>query len=283
MVFLHAITFDSREIIVISINIFLNLFSVKNQVKLTCDAKSWGEKRHRGIPKFWSRFGGMPSLKGLTVLDLGCGDGHLSIAMAEKGAKKVVGIDIADSIIFKKNYLRQHFPKLIGKVEFACLDLGDYDQENSFDLIVSRDTFEHILDLKGVLREISNRLNPSGRLYAGFGPLWNSPYGGHRRMKMRIPWGHLLLPERVIIKRVNSFRKEKISSIQDLGLNKLALRDYRKLFEESDLKVIFWKVNHGDRFLSRLFSILAKLPLLEEYFSHDMYVILEKDNTFLRF
>ncbi len=241
------------------------------------DSESWYEKRRRGIPLFWKRLGGIPSFNGLTVLDLGCDNGNMCFFIAKQGAKRVIGIDInAGSISFAKKKLEEQ-PKFKDKIEFICGELQKYNPGMKFDIIVSRDTFEHIINFNDVLNEVVRRLKPKGRLYVGFGPLWNSPYGGHGRMKMPIPWGHVLLPEKVLLKWVNLFYSKKFDSIEEMGLNRLALRDYeRLLLKNPSLKTIYWKVNHGDRFLSRLFAKIARIPLLREYFSHDLYAVLEK-------
>jgi len=246
-------------------------------MKLKDDAESWNERRRRGISKFWSRLVGRPSFDGLTILDLGCGSGYLSLDMASDGADKVVGIDIdAESISYAQRKLRE-FPELSDKVEFLCMDLKGYDPRENFDLIVSRDALEHILNLETFLTEVIKRLKPRGRLYVGFGPLWNSPYGGHRRMKMPIPWGHIIFPEKMLLKWVNLFYDDKFKSIREIGLNKLSIRDYKKLLlGNPDLKVIYWKVNHEDRFISRFFAKLVQISFLEEFFSHDIYAVFEK-------
>jgi len=250
-------------------------------VNLKDHDESWNERRKRRISKFWLRLGGKPPLEGMTILDLGCGGGYLSLDMASNGASKVIGIDIdADSISYARRKLKA-FAELSDKVAFLCMDLKEYDPREKFDLMVSQDAFEHILNLETLLPEIIKRLKPGGRLYVGFGPLWNSPYGGHRRMKMPIPWGHVIFPEKMLLKWVNLFYDKKFHSIMEMGLNKLSVRDYKKLLLENPaLRVKYWKINHEDRLISRIFAKLAQVPFLEELFSHDIYAVLEKVKGF---
>lgn len=41
----------------------------------------------------------LPNLLGKSILDLGCGYGHNCIEFVEKGATKVVGIDISEKML----------------------------------------------------------------------------------------------------------------------------------------------------------------------------------------
>src|ERR1700683_4583507 len=58
----------------------------------------------------------IPKLSGDTVLCLGCGTGEECAHVASLGAKKVVGIDIADGLI---EYARKSYPQL----EFQVMDM----------------------------------------------------------------------------------------------------------------------------------------------------------------
>jgi SAM-dependent methyltransferase len=145
----------------------------------------------------------------------------------------------------------------------------------AFDYIVSFSAFEHIIELDKVLDAMKNNLKSKGRIYVGFGPLWNSPFGDHRRTKTIIPWGHLLFSESLLITKLNLFREKKINSIYDLGLNKLSLSDYRRMFRNSGLQVKNFKINVSDNFISKIFSVIRKIPFLEEYFTHNIYCIWE--------
>jgi SAM-dependent methyltransferase len=232
-------------------------------------------------PKFWSRFDN-PSMTGKSLLDVGCGHGSLCIDAALAGADRVVGIDLdSERVAFAQANLEQNYPQLRERVTFVDIALEDYPLEG-FDAIVSKDSFEHIIDLDGVLAEMKRRLAPGGRIYSGFGPLYNSMYGGHGRIHnytYHIPWLHVILPDVLLLKLVNRHRDEHVYSIHDLGLNKLALHDYRRIIYGAGLNVVMFEVNHSKNKISQLFSLLRTFPFLEEYFSHNIYCILERPAT----
>ncbi|MCO6449431.1 MAG: class I SAM-dependent methyltransferase [Caldilineales bacterium] len=235
----------------------------------------------RGIsdnPRFWKRFGGLPDIAGARVLDVGCGHGSLCIYLAQNGASRVAGVDLNEGLInFAAANLTANFPEVAQQVEFFCLDLHDYPPE-TFDLAVSKDSFEHVLDLPGLLSEIEKRLRPGGRLYAGFGPLYSSPYGDHDavRQRVRLPWAHLFMGDQGVIDHVNCRRRQPISRISELGLNQLSLADYRRIFAESGLIVRWFRTNRSERWSGRLLAGLSRLPGLAEYFTFNIYCILEK-------
>jgi cyclopropane fatty-acyl-phospholipid synthase-like methyltransferase len=239
---------------------------------------------------YWTRMGGKPSFKGASVLDVGCGLGSLCVDVALSGAEKVVGLDTESRLIdFANENVRQNHPELIGKLVFQDLDLKDYDAMK-FDYIISKDSFEHIMDLKGMLIEMKKHLKPRGQIYAGFGPLYNSPLGHHRRIMTFLrwrafPWGHLFEKESTIMARMNLFRAQggnvftykngELHSIRDLGLNMLSLAEYRSAFQASGLKMVRFKVNQSKNLLSRIFFWMHVFPPLEEYLTHNIYCIME--------
>lgn len=228
--------------------------------------------------KFWQRFTIKPNFNNASVLDVGCGHGRICIDIAGLGADKVVGLDIDSARIkFARENLHTNYSYYSNIVCFECVDLKDYDLEAKFDYIISKDSFEHIINLDSMLVEMSKRLKKGGRIYIGFAPLYNSPFGDHKRTEAFIPWGHLIIPESILLKRISRKRGKKIEFIKDLGLNKLSLKEYRKLFDNSGLSIIYFQVNCGNNPIMKLFSLLRKIPGLEELFSYNIYCILQKD------
>lgn len=227
------------------------------------------------IPKFWSRLGEEPPFEGLKVLDIGCGHGSLCVDVASKGAKKVVGIDINEGLInFARENVLRNYPHLKSILEFQCCDIADLDGE--FDIMLAYASFEHILNLDKAFDEMKKKLKVGGKMYIGFGPLYNSPYGDHKQTRAFLPWGHVIFPESVLIKRLNKHRHKKITSIYDLGLNKLSLAEFKALFYTSGLRVLYFHVNVSNNSLAKIFNLIRRIPFLEEYFSYNVYCILEK-------
>lgn len=99
-------------------------------------------------------------VEGKTVLDAACGSGYGTKLLAEK-AKKVVGIDIDAEVITR---LRKEEMK---NTSFQCMSVEEMDFENnSFDVVVSFETIEHIDEAaqNAFLAEIRRVLKPDGYL-----------------------------------------------------------------------------------------------------------------------
>jgi 2-polyprenyl-3-methyl-5-hydroxy-6-metoxy-1,4-benzoquinol methylase len=80
-----------------------------------------------------------------TILDIGCGSGRVSLALAEKGAR-VIGIDYAQNMIDLANKYTDE-SKLKGKVEFYCSDfMTDFKCNEPFDITIALGVFDYIKD-----------------------------------------------------------------------------------------------------------------------------------------
>jgi 2-polyprenyl-3-methyl-5-hydroxy-6-metoxy-1,4-benzoquinol methylase len=114
------------------------------------------------IDNFFERLKIEQKFNGLRILDVGCGQGRLCFRVAEKGADRVVGIDInADVIDFANKKRQEKFPHLCQKVEFSCIPIREFG-EDDFDVIIAKDSFEHILDLEDCLHDMIKHLKQSG-------------------------------------------------------------------------------------------------------------------------
>ncbi|MBI4600946.1 MAG: class I SAM-dependent methyltransferase [Planctomycetes bacterium] len=248
-------------------------------------------RAEREVQEFWRRLGGRPDFTGARVLELGCGRGALAIEIARAGAAKVMGLDVnAGRIRFAREHLLRERPELEGRVDLRCQRIEECE-EGGFHVAVTKDTLEHVMNLEGTLREIARRLLPRGRLYAGFGPLYTSPYGDHDRRRVilapwgaagrvlaRVPWLHLAL-EPVLVRlhnREGGSGGPMIASLRDLGLNKLGFSGYLAALEASGLGVVKLETNRSWRRLSRLLAALSRVPGLRDYCVHNVYCVLER-------
>jgi len=96
-------------------------------------------------------------LSGLRVLDVGCGGGILSEALAERGAS-VVGIDLAESAL-----QAAEAPRAGQAVEYRLESSRDAAARGeSFDAVTCMEMLEHVADPAAVLRDIHALLKPGG-------------------------------------------------------------------------------------------------------------------------
>jgi 2-polyprenyl-3-methyl-5-hydroxy-6-metoxy-1,4-benzoquinol methylase len=109
-------------------------------------------------PAMWELIG---DVKGLTVLDAGCGNGYFSRKLAQKGAS-VTGVD--QSRVFIDFCKEKEKVDALG-IEYyieSLEKLARFDT-GSFDLIVSNIVFVDVLDFRKAFKELARLLKPSGR------------------------------------------------------------------------------------------------------------------------
>ncbi len=100
----------------------------------------------------------------MTVLEIGCGAGWLSLELARRG-KKVTGIDVSGDRI---ETAKQYAAKNGLTIDYRQGDALAFLEESglTFDRIVAWDSLHHIADLARLMRVMKKALNPGGRLVA---------------------------------------------------------------------------------------------------------------------
>ena len=99
--------------------------------------------------------------KGERILDLGCGSGQLTAAIADAGAT-VIGIDSSPEMLAEA---RSHYPAL----EFRLGDATDFTVEEPVDAVFSNAVLHWVKNAAGAAACIARALKPGGRLVAEFG------------------------------------------------------------------------------------------------------------------
>lgn len=86
-----------------------------------------------------------PSAAPWTVLDIGCGSGRYSLALARAGATRVVGVDVAQSMIDLAT--REAQAAGFGPVcEFRTAAFLDYESDERFDVVIGTGYADYLED-----------------------------------------------------------------------------------------------------------------------------------------
>jgi SAM-dependent methyltransferase len=224
---------------------------------------------------YWQRFGGRPDVVSRRVLEIGSGHGALAVDLAEAGADLVVGVDLQPELVtFANQHVREQFPNIAARVRFLVWDVTASDgvlDGAPFDVVVTKDTFEHVADLPTLLAAVSRLVRPGALLYAGFSPLYHSPYGDHGRAGLRMPWGHIVLPWDRVRRAYERRTGHPVHSLSDVGLNGLTPAEYRAAVAASPFVVEQIEYNRGEKKLLAVFSRARRLSILEKYFTVSVY------------
>jgi len=102
-------------------------------------------------------------LKGIELLDVGCGGGILSESMAREGAH-VTAIDQGEKVI-KIAQLHNIESKL--DINYKQLNIEDFciNNNNKFDVITCLEMLEHVPEPASIVRACRSLLKPNGRIF----------------------------------------------------------------------------------------------------------------------
>lgn len=127
--------------------------------------------------------------------------------------------------------------------------------DNTFDVVFSSSTFEHIGHLPKALSEMHRVLKPQGIMYSDFGPIWSAAGGHHIRGATEktlrsaglwpFPaWGHLAMTTRALLTFLSKglepddARRVERDIHRRPSLNRMFYEDYVHAFHASPFRVI---------------------------------------------
>jgi SAM-dependent methyltransferase len=168
-------------------------------------------------------------IAGRTVIDFGCGEGHEALELARRGAR-VYGLDLQEDLL-ERARRRATEAGLHERCRVGCAP------DARAELIVARDSFEHITDPASVLERMYGLLQDGGRVLASFGPTWFHPLGGH--LFSVFPWAHLLFSERALLRWRADLRDDDATRFSEVagGLNQMTIARFERLVRASRFRL----------------------------------------------
>jgi len=175
-------------------------------------------------PEIW------PELAGHVVADFGSGEGSEAIEIAQRGATRVIGIELQEKLR-ELATRRAADAGMLDRVEFVG------SSTDAVDVVISLDSFEHFSDPEEILRIVHGMLRPGGKLLAAFGPTWFHPYGGH--LFSVFPWAHLIFSESALMRWRADFKTDGATRFGEVagGLNQMTIQRFERIVARSPFEV----------------------------------------------
>ena len=227
----------------------------------------------------------IPLRRDLRYLDVGCGQGDLTIAFAMSGCDDICGIDMVPRNIARAKLYAEQL-KLDDKVHFVCENFHEWKPPAKFDVVLSHEALENILEPKASRATASARWSPTTESWC-----WRSaPYFIPRSATI---WVHTFgclsrgwescFPEQAILRlRTENFRPgDDANRYQDIRgcLNLMRYSEFRRYLRETGWHLDTLIVNPQlKRYppLYRLSCVLTRLPIIQDYFASSIYAILRR-------
>lgn len=226
---------------------------------------------------------------GADVLDLGCNDGALTAQYATKGPRSVLGVDIDPEAIARATRERSR-PGIEYRLSTTAVLPVD---SASIDTIISYDVFEHVAQPSTLLAECRRVLRPNGKMLIGSWG-WLHPFAPHLWSVMPVPWAHVLVSERTLLRacrrvyrspwysptrhdvdaqgnrKPDNYQEESISTDY---LNKFLIGDFERAFEDSGLS---WRLELRPFGAAPWTRPLLSVPKVREFLHGYFWAVLEQ-------
>jgi SAM-dependent methyltransferase len=125
-----------------------------------------------GAPEWPALRALLPDMRGLGVVDLGCGFGWFCRWAREQGAARVLGIDVSERMLARARAETADTAITYVRADMERLDLP----ASSFDLAYSSLALHYIADLAGLLAVVHRALRPGGSLvFSVEHPIFTAP------------------------------------------------------------------------------------------------------------
>jgi SAM-dependent methyltransferase len=236
------------------------------------------------LPKIIGRFEGrFPIDPALRYLDMGCGSGEFTVALARQGVSRITGVDFLPRFV-ETARANARAAGLEDRVKFVCHDLRTWEPEEKFDVLLSFDSFEHIDTPRPFMARMADFLNPGGRAVLAFGPMFQSPFGDHMQefFKVQVPWRGVLFSQDAMLRvRRECYRPtDPATRYQDIagGLNLMRYSEFLDHARATGWTFDYLRTNAflDNPVLRGLSRAVTSTPGVRDYFVHNVYAVLRR-------
>lgn len=226
----------------------------------------------------------------MVIGEIGCGEGGNLRPFLDRG-HQVIGIDLSQSKIENGiNYYANHPNK--HNLTLIAEDIYDTDPNSvaKFDLIIMRDTIEHIPNQELFLKRVRDFLTPQGKIFFGFPP-WCMPFGGHQQLCKNkfmsvLPYYHLLPPflYKGLLKLAGE-SKATIEGLMEVRDTRISVNRFNRIIKASGFSYVrkdLYLVNPGYeikfKLKTRKLPAFLALPYLRDFLATSYYSLVQKEN-----
>lgn len=230
---------------------------------------------------------------GKRVLEIGCGEGGVLKAFLERNCT-CFGIDLSEE---KIDYAVGILGRKSGGGSISFISGDIYDPEinrllkDPFDIVILKDTIEHIYGHDRIMTKIKTLLHNRGVLFVAFPP-WRMPYGGHQQMMVskigKVPYYHLL-PRSIYLGLLRTLgeTEDRINNRIENIDTRISINQFEKLIR----KTTFQKLHQRFYLINPIYElkfglkprkqlpILRSLPYIRDFVTTTCYYLLSPKET----
>jgi SAM-dependent methyltransferase len=101
----------------------------------------------------------LPWRAGMSVLDLGCGDGRISMPLIKDSGDLLL---VDSSAAMLELARRNAPPNAVSRISYKCVDLADFEPRQQYDAVLCIGVLAHVPNPSATLRQIANLVGPNG-------------------------------------------------------------------------------------------------------------------------